>query len=163
MKPTRSGILQSPDGQIVKFNCITIFANKYNLSKFHISQLLNGQRITYKGWQLPKIWLIKDKNGEIHTIKSLYRFCRDNGLIINNLVALLFGKIKHHKGWVLPETVNRPSRNAPRVKTIVGPTGEIYKFYNISEFCRRMNIERSGINKVLNGKLESINGWKKYE
>ena len=51
-KPTlhKAGTIISPNGEKVKFSCLTHFCKEYGLSTGHVSELLSGKRKSVKGW-----------------------------------------------------------------------------------------------------------------
>jgi hypothetical protein len=160
----RSGEIMSPEGKIVQFNCITDFALENELSPTHITQLLNGQRFTYKGWQAvsEKPFKLKNHNGIIYEFKCLVKFCNEHNVKLLGIIQLLRGRTKHHQYWVLPQNSCVLPPLPPRINKIKSPTGKVYTFNNICEFCRQHNLERSGINKLLLGYYKNNkaqNGW----
>jgi len=160
----RAGKLLSPEERVIKFDCISDFARDHNLSTTHITQVLNGQRFTYKGWQVPNGFLeIKSPNNKIFKFKSLYKFAIQNELNPSALLAVLRNKLKHHKGWVLPNSnpIKLPQPRKLFEYRLISPEGGVFIFNNISVFCKRMNLERTGISKLINGHFDSINGWRK--
>ena len=44
---------------------------------------------------------------------------------------------------------------------VLSPNGHFFliKDGEISKFCRRFGLERTGINKLVNRKVKTINGW----
>ncbi len=44
-------------------------------------------------------WWAKSPNGEMHVIKNMSQFCRDNQLEQGNMRNVAYGKRKHYKGW----------------------------------------------------------------
>ncbi len=164
-KITRSGELLNPEGKLVKFNSITELANKYNLSKFHITPVLDGERKTYKGWekQPEKPYKIKDPEGNIHSFVHFGVFCKKHSLNPSILISVINNKLSHCNRWVLPENPNIPL-SKPReypIYELISPDGELFKVCNIMKFCKDNNLERTGINKLLRGQLIKINGWTK--
>lgn len=159
----RSGQIMNPEGKIVKFDCITDFALENGLSPTHITQILNGDRFTYRGWQAvpEQLFELKYHDGAIHKFKSLMLFCKKHDLDVTVLPGVLSGKRPHYKYWVLP---SRPIIKPPKPKetkwhSIKSPKGEIYTFNNICDFCRQHKLERTGINKLVLGSQNKARGW----
>ena len=48
-----------------------------------------------------KTYICIDPNGVEHITPNLPQFCRDNNLTRSNLITVLSGKWKHHKGWTI--------------------------------------------------------------
>lgn len=46
--------------------------------------------------------------------------------------------------------------------TLKSPSGEMINIYNVSEFCRNMNLSSSAISCVINGKRAIHKGWTKW-
>jgi len=46
----KGGVVEK-NGVIVKFSCISHFCNEHNLSKGHVTELLQDKRKTVKGWK----------------------------------------------------------------------------------------------------------------
>ena len=47
----KGGIVISPTGEIIKFECLTHFCKRYGLSTGHMCELLKNKRKTVKGWK----------------------------------------------------------------------------------------------------------------
>lgn len=53
-RPSKSGALISPSGDLVKFDCISRFSAEHGLHASNVTVLLQGKVKTAKGWTLPK-------------------------------------------------------------------------------------------------------------
>lgn len=49
----------------------------------------------------------------------------------------------------------------PEGYNILSPNGEIFHFYNMSDFCKEYNLTISKVSQVLSGKEKSHKGWRK--
>jgi len=52
--------------------------------------------------------------------------------------------------------------NGAKTYKLLSPDNEIVIVYNLSDFCKKHNLCRPNIHKVLRGERLSVNGWKKY-
>ena len=64
----------------------------YNQSEEHIQKRANGKS---------KDYIITDPQGNIHHIRNLKKYCRDNGLNAGNMVRVLNGTRNHHKNYTI--------------------------------------------------------------
>ena len=47
----KAGTIIAPNGEKVKFACLSHFCKEYKLSSGHISELMSGKRNSVKGWK----------------------------------------------------------------------------------------------------------------
>lgn len=81
------------------------------MSKKHTNRNISGIESYWKGRKrskedcekksesLGKEYIVIDPTGEKMNIKSLRKFCKENGLSASHMGAVSRGKRKHHKGW----------------------------------------------------------------
>jgi len=118
-----------------------------------------GEKIALKK---AKTYYLVNPLGEKVKIFNLSKYCRDNQLDKSRMEKVLVGKTSHHKGWTLDSGQELKPFNFPSY-SFISPTGEIFeKISNICEFARTHNIDRSGIQRVSIGQLESSYGWRLY-
>ena len=67
-------------------------------------------------------------------------------------------------GFVSPTLGRKMSENQvlsmSKEFCVVSPEGEIIRGINLSEFCRKNNLDQGGFNKMINGKKSHCKGWK---
>lgn len=122
-RPHKGGVyhLVSPDGENVKVNNLSRFAEERGLDATRLLDVINGKASHHKGWirygsthedveakkmeryyktgkQYPAFI---DPNGNEVDIFNMHRFCKENGLTKQNMLAVVKGKTKSHKGWTL--------------------------------------------------------------
>lgn len=104
-----------------------------------------------------------DPSGSPVTIRSLWRFCRENKLHFGAMHNLARGKgrTKSYKGWTHID--NR--RTEPRIFVgLVDPDGnEVGPIENLSAFARERGLAHSKLSEVLNGRRRSHYGWTRKE
>lgn len=104
-----------------------------------------------------KKYLFKSPSGEIMEIINLAKFCRENNLNETMMQNVSKGQNKKHRGWTLPNFNIRERK-------IISPEGEVFSIKDgeISKFCRKHNISKTGLLSVWSGKLNSFLGWRNY-
>ena len=99
--------LKNPNGEIIIFENIGTFCNKYNLDDGCISQVLGKRNKQHKGWTSPetvlekKIYKIKSPEGRIYTFDNITEFSKEHNIKCG-LDAVLRGVRKSCKGWTKP-------------------------------------------------------------
>jgi hypothetical protein len=99
--------LKNLNGEIIIFENIVTFCNKYNLNRRYISQVLDKRNKQHKGWTLPetilknKLYTIKSPEGIIYTFESIKEFSKEHNIKCG-INAVLRGVRKSHKGWTKP-------------------------------------------------------------
>ncbi len=95
----RECVLEHIDGRVIKANSIVHFCERAGIpdSKYHISPILDGKRVTHKGWYLPETLARKIElrdiydNVSTHTVRELLV---EHKLGKNTVGALLDGRKK---------------------------------------------------------------------
>ena len=72
-----------------------------------------GMRLSDYVDRVSKELTLQSPLGEIVTIKNISKFCRDQGLQNGNLYKVINGKIKSHRGWMLPPLVTSQNSATP--------------------------------------------------
>lgn len=132
------------------------YKNGYNLTEG------GNNRIIYE----PKCkeFELMSPDGKIFKGKNIKKFCEKNKLPYSNIINLLLGKGKSCKGWKLPNTKLTSKQSfaltISREYDIMSPDGKIFKGKNVSELCRKYDLNVGAIINVLNRKLHSYKGWK---
>lgn len=136
-KRSKEYFLLSPDSVVYMGANITNFCNEHGLSVGAISDLINGGRLTSKGW----------------------RVCCPESLQNPN------SKKNHPKANRERMSELRPLATEKRIRayTLIDPTGIIHKGKNVREFCKEHGLNNSGIGMVLRGEMKTYKGWKKVE
>ena len=84
------------------------------------------------------------------------------GISSSSVVSVLNGRIKHVKGWHLPDTENAVyDRDQDRREFIlVSPLGETVNVKGIRRFCKEHGLNTGGISRVLKGEYSQHKGWR---
>ncbi len=94
---------------------------------------------------------------EVVRINGLCNFCRDYNVGLVGILDIIDNKKKHHKGWHIdPSFIYNP----PKLKELVSPDGELYKFQSTLQFCRKYNLDFAGIKRVLNRQYKHYKLWR---
>lgn len=115
---------------------------------------------------------IMDPDGNIHTIKNLRQYCRDNNLPQGNMSKVVNGKSKHAKFYqIRKKGDDKPFYNLQELKDfkyqklyktfrITNPSDEVFIVTNLKQFCRDNNLHQGNMSRVAKGDLKHIKGWK---
>jgi uncharacterized protein YaiI (UPF0178 family) len=122
-----------------------------------------------------KNYICISPTGELHDIKNLRKFCRENNLNASGMVQVSKGVYKQYKKWqcflkekydshehidILIEKKKKEFSNKISKNYIVtSPGGEIYEVKNLSEFCKIHNLTATSMCAVSNNKYKSHKGW----
>jgi len=120
--------LVSPTGEKVKVNNLARFARDHDLSKVALRGLVDGSQNFHKGWMLfgntkeiiqekkdarydktAKTYKLVNPAGELVVIRNMTKFCRENSLTKQSLIALSKGKGFSAYGWTRPENQVDPN------------------------------------------------------
>lgn len=147
-----------------------------------LNRLLSGKIKHIQGWRLPENsnfdWKaprvvnyhtkttdvrLRAPDGTIHgPITNVAEFCRNynisNESTIRNLIA---GRTQYVNGWSL-ESTNVKAKNSKDYNVdLVDPQGIVYTLKsNLSAFARAHGLEKSGLQQLVWGKLQSHRGWR---
>lgn len=158
----------SPTGEnhIILERELRPFCRKFNLHKFGITELCNGNISQYLGWTCPdfvfpdkKIYKIKSPNGQIFEIKEGYMadFCKEQNLSANSIFSIISKRTIHHKGWTLPETIIE-------YYNLLNPNGILFKIPKLdgllSLFCKEQNLGYDAFYHIIYGDIKEHKGWK---
>lgn len=102
----------------------------------------------------------KSPEGIIHKITDLKSFANANGLHTGGLYQLRNRTKLQYRGWTLPDTILEKI-----VHRLLSPSGEIFEFTNISQFCREHGLCKVPLGNLLKKKPyhKQHKGWKLYE
>lgn len=106
----RDFLLVSPSGETISDNNVSYFCKRNNLLEDMINQVLNGQRISYRGWHLPDSIPIQDRSptksfrllsptNELIEGNNVAELSRKLNIGHNSLYRLINGETKSCKGW----------------------------------------------------------------
>jgi group I intron endonuclease len=149
------------------------FVNKYIKPlpfHFHYNTRLDdiSRNINVELPALRKKFRVGGPDGEIHDGHGIGKFCDEHvgndgsPMLASDFAAMLNGKIKHCKGWHLPET--KPEdiyKHFGRRKSFVleDPEGALVEFSGIQEFEEKYDVH--GVSNLLNpaSKIICLKGW----
>jgi len=57
----------------------------------------------------------------------------------------------------------RPAKRVSRSYSLIDPNGTVFRFENISAFCRQHGLDQACISLVLGGKRRRHRGWRRYD
>ena len=112
-KTKREFTVISPEGKIYKDNDIDKFCKEHKLFKPLFVEMLNGKKVSHRGFHLPGIkvkffvnYEVKTPDGEIIKITNISKFCKEKStpsckLSIGTFHNMLTGKIKYYKGYTI--------------------------------------------------------------
>lgn len=134
----------------------------YYIKKFN-SITPNGYNIKTGGNNGTKTYYLKKYTGEIIHIENLQKFCKENNFKYKALTALVQGRTICSNGYGLIET-DLKYITKPKLYKLIDPNGNIHKFYNVTEFCKKHKLKRSSIfgllqNKNSKNSRNSNHGW----
>jgi hypothetical protein len=111
-----------------------------------------------------KVYQVLDPQGNTYeTTEGLEKFCNDHGLCARNLLSVLKGRSKQHKGWQAVNSVLK-SRKTITVYKIVSPDGIVFETTNgLSDFCKSKGLTYDMMLRVVRGKRPHHKGWKVCE
>jgi len=139
--------------------------NRNASSAFHTEMGQIGGKITAEKYA--RSFVIKSPNGEIISTKNITKFCEQHGLDVSNIIRVINGKQKHHKGWCLPSTsdkdlkfrTNTIAEKYSKKFIVKSPSGEIIESRNLTKFARTNKLSVSAFSKLIRGELSSHMGW----
>lgn len=94
--------LVSPYGEVFKIDNLKNFCFDKKIDYPGICKLIFCKKYIHcNGWMLNKPLFLKFKNGKIHEVKGLYKFCDENKLNAKSIIYVIRGSLKTNKGWSL--------------------------------------------------------------
>ena len=173
----KSFILESPEGELVEFQGITEFEQKYGLSS--ISDLLNPSKNKYsaKGWIVPgtdrtklarrhyeEFTLKEISTDKLHTYDNVTDFCKHFKISqhSNHITDVINGSRTSACGFCLPETEIEKTRKVSGQKFYIkAPDGKIYFGTEYKSFSDTHGLQYKSVSAIFqkdSGKL-SHKGW----
>ncbi len=131
-----------------------------------------------------KEYRILSIENELFVFSDISRFAKDHGLSYTGLSSVLRGIHSHNSGWHLENMSprhennfklfleslektnftneqNQKERNLSRsIKTVISPSGDLFKFTNIKTFCIDNFLNFQFFKKLISGELDEYQGWK---
>jgi len=104
---------------------------------------------------------IVSPKGEVYgPIVNLSAFARSHSLVEENLSALISGKLKSTRGWILKDGLSkRPERKTRG--SFVSPEGERFENVgNLAEFAEKFGLHGGGFGRLLNNQRKTYKGWR---
>lgn len=127
-----------------------------SIAKMHVWRKNDPDRAKEQDDKKRISFRIMSPQGEIFAAKGIKLFCREHDLSPGQLKFVIFGKIRQHKGWHLPETVLSS-------QTLIDPTGTKHVIVEreLKGFCRKHQLGYTSIiNKLLKGIIDEYKGWR---
>ncbi len=100
--------LTSPSGELVTVYNLNRFCLDNNLNQGNMSQVVNGNYLSYKGWRSADHNRVNKKvsefellspSGVCHKVVNSAEFCKSHGLSPSKISLVRNGKAAAHKGW----------------------------------------------------------------
>ena len=159
--------LKHKDGRVKTYKSITAFANKHRLSKYHISQILCGNKrrgYFYKGWYDPSpvdnIFLLDDNNNKV-LVASVPDFIVKNNLTQRSFNKLIRRQKLYSQGYRHIGTA-KPRKKviySPFKWTFKDPDGNLHETLSVRKFATSQGLcYRSFYD--LGNKTSEYKGWK---
>lgn len=104
--------------------------------------------------------------GDINESENVMKFCREHNLSHSEIINVLNGHTKSHKGWKLPETqfTGNEAKIQSKIKEfiLISPDGKLVQGKNRAQFCRENGLSPGNLSMLINGKpkYKSVKGWK---
>ena len=104
-------IFVNPGGEIIKTKSIKTLAEKYNLNRYCLCQVISNHIKQHKGWRkynemekiskyIPKTYKFISPDGKIYITENLRQFAISNNLNSGHLSQVYIGNKKQYRGWV---------------------------------------------------------------
>jgi len=109
---------------------------------------------TYIGCSVAKEW---------HNFQNFAKWCEENhfdGADLDKDILVEGNKIYSPSTCKFVTHQENSEKAAAKNFTLISPTGEVVKLYNLSNFCKTMNLTRANIHKVLSGDRPHHKGWR---
>jgi group I intron endonuclease len=119
----------------------------------------NGKRSARYYKRYVKEFEVISPTGEIIKCKNVTKFARENNLNEGNFKRLLNGKIMSCKGFISLHPKAQSKIKSKKVYKLIGPDQKEYIFSNMSEFCRKNNLNISMISCIIKYKKLQHRGW----
>lgn len=153
------------------------WAKSKNLNIKSVRLLINKKILVHENWKLleTKSDEIKKhnikkpiklkKNGEIIIVESIYEFCKINNYSRNSFYKLIKGISLEAYGFSLAQLSKEELRSLKHNRlgkeiVLISPENEEVRIKNISEFCRKNKINKSGIYALIKERIKEYKKWK---
>ena len=157
--------------EIVCGTNIKRFAIDRNLSKSSLQAVIQGKYHHTEGWfsldknSIFKPYILVSPSGQLHTFLNIADFAADHGLKAGQLVNILNGYTKYHRGWHHPDIPPQPKQkiawNAKSFR-LVSPEGKLISGFSLGHFAKTNNLNQGNLQSVLVGNRPNHKGWRKY-
>ena len=140
---------------------ITELKSAYNENGWNIDTYdrFNKRKTDYRPTNQSRLkeFEILDPNGNIVRGIGIKKFADEHGLLDGNLVNVINGKAKSYKCY---KSTNPDFHKKIKIHRLKSPKGEIFEFnYTIRDFCKKHDLNKSSIQRVLKGEANQANGW----
>lgn len=136
----------NPLGEVIIFNNIPKFCEKYNLPETDIKKVLHGEVYNFLGWRFTNInfnrrpisipqYRILSPNNELYIFYNIEEFANENNLNSNALLCTLFKGMPHCEGWHL-ETINANEKK--QLESFLNGDKRPYVYFDFSELKPRL-------------------------
>lgn len=100
--------------------------------------------------------------GEVCVVENLKEFCKIHELSVDVMRGLAKGKYYAHKGWKSAEITKtkKPRGSRKNIYRFFSPTNEVILTNNIANLAREINVDRTGLFRLIKGRYNTYCGWK---
>jgi group I intron endonuclease len=145
--------LIDPQGAVVKIYNLCKFCRDNDLNYSKMISVANGRLIEYNGWKLDanRTNLVQKKfefispSGELTIIMNLRKFCKEHCLCVGTMYSIHNDKGISCSGWIKAQESAKIHKGKAFI--IQNPDGLIIKGNNLSDFCRKNQINSRSLKK----------------
>lgn len=148
---------------IKQFNSIHPFGYNFNSGgkQYLPSENTKKKQSNTRLKLLEKEYTLYHKDGSIYSFKNISTFAKEKGLKVQNLSNLINGKFKQYNGFYLDKSlIDQDIYYNCKLREVIGPNGEKYKFNNVAAFARKHNLIPFKLYHLLSGRLLQYQGFK---
>lgn len=159
-------------GRIIRASSIVAFCRKARLTgnaRFHITPILDGQRLSYKDWFLPSTLATKlnlrDVYGNVYKGVTIREWVKKHGLSAHMATKLLRGdKTRAASGRLALASTEDTGFIKPRSTIVTGVTlrkgGHIIKADSLPSAAARLGLYPSSLYPLAYGVTDTVAGYK---
>jgi hypothetical protein len=156
-----------------------IFCKQNNINIDSFFQLTRKQIWVSKGWKLKETTLDNDKirekttkyenikltnkDGEEIVINNVYKYCKENNIPRQDIYELISGRAIERHGLKLSSMGNVKEQRLMRMGLILKFknifTNEIIEIKNVSDFCRKKNLNIDVMHSMIRGTIKQYMGY----
>lgn len=138
--------LESPDGEIIEFTGLRLFADKHGLDEKRLREVANEKAYSHKGWKLP-----------LHLRTKQWK--QEQSKIEKPKIYQTFGRQKQAEK--LKQIAEARKAGISVWPTLIDPKGQEHRsIVHFSKFCKEQGINSQAFNQVIRNRGTQYLGWK---